>query len=158
MGILHVRILWIFPIKNVAYIAFRKFHLHGVFWSQSSQFCCMAGKKNTGNYLSEMTLNWGRLRTVATDLHSAMLGFCLKKSIFVLKNCSEWCGDISTLFYSHCQPTWVGFTIHNRVLSWALTFILRLRFSPGSSPTGDSAKLLIHSRLKRNVMTTSHTS
>ena len=31
MGILHIRILWIFPIKNVAYIAFRKFHLHGVF-------------------------------------------------------------------------------------------------------------------------------
>ena len=27
-GVLHIRILWIFPIKNVIYLSFRKFHLH----------------------------------------------------------------------------------------------------------------------------------
>ena len=29
VGVLHIRILWICQIKNVIYLAFRKFHLHG---------------------------------------------------------------------------------------------------------------------------------
>ena len=42
-----------------------------------------------------------------------------------------------------------------RVLCWALIFILRLWLPPGAelSLTGDCAKILKHSRLKRNVMT-----
>ena len=65
---------------------------------------------------------------------------------------------ISTSFISRCQTIGLGLTIHNRVLCWALIFILRLRFPPGSSLTTNSAKLLIHSRHKRKVMTVSHTS
>ena len=40
-------------------------------------------EKNIGNYLPKMASNWERLRTAVSDLHSARLDFCLKKSIFV---------------------------------------------------------------------------
>ena len=46
-------------------------------------------KKNTGNYLSEMTSNWKRLKTAVSDINSAKLGFRQKKLIFVSKNCTE---------------------------------------------------------------------
>ena len=55
------------------------------------------------------------------------------------------------------HSNWVGFTIHNCVLSGTLIFTPRLRFLPGSSLTRNCAKILKHSRLKRNMVTISHT-
>ena len=96
VGILHIRILCIFPIKNVIYVAFGKFHLHGDFWLQNLEFDGLAGRKNTGNFLPERTSQWKRLRTAVSDLHSARLGFCLLKVEFCFeellridRKCSE---------------------------------------------------------------------
>ena len=55
------------------------------------------------------------------------------------------------------QLNWFDMTIQNLVFCRALIFSLRLRFPSGSLLTMGSARLLIHSRLKRNVMTASHT-
>ena len=53
-----------------------------------------------------MTSIWERLRTL-TDLCSAQLGFCLKKSIFALKNSSESFGNEQKHFqaYSSSERT-----------------------------------------------------
>ena len=74
------------------------------------------------------------------------------------RNRSFWI-NISTQRNKHRAryAIWVGLTIHNCVLSGTLIFTVRLRFPPGSSPTGDCSKILIHSRRKRNIMTISHT-
>ena len=83
-------------VKNVIYVAFGKFHLHGDFRVQSLEFDGFAGRKNTGNYLPERKSQWKRLRTAVSDLHSARLGFCLLKVKFCFeellridRKCSE---------------------------------------------------------------------
>ena len=60
--------------------------------------------------------------------------------------------------YRTRNTNWVGLIIHNRVLSWTLIFTPRLRFPPGSLLTRDCAKILKHSRVKRNTVAVWHTS
>ena len=60
-----------------------------IFEVKVGNFALWQWEKNTGNYVPEMTSKWERMRTAVSDLPSARLGFCLKKSIFVSKNCSE---------------------------------------------------------------------
>ena len=71
-----------FRIKNVTYHALRQFHFHGDFQGQSLQFCSLIVRKNTDNYLPEMTSKWERMRTTESDLPGEKLGFCLNSLIF----------------------------------------------------------------------------
>ena len=75
--------------KSLISFAFRQFHFHGDFRGENLQFCTLAVRKNTRKYLQEMRSKWEQTRTAGSDLPSARFGLCLKKSIFVSKNCSE---------------------------------------------------------------------
>ena len=98
--ILYVCILWIFPIKNVAYPALRQFHFHGDFQGQSLHFCSLVVRKNTDNYLAEKTSKWERMRTTVSDLPGARLGFCLNNLSFVSNICTKLFGNISAETFS----------------------------------------------------------
>ena len=78
-----VGIFGFFQIKNLRYLAFRQFHLHGDFRGQSLQFYSFLRRKNSAKNLPETTSKWERLRCSSkwfslgffrTDLASSSLG------------------------------------------------------------------------------------
>ena len=67
MWILHIRILWIFPIKNVMSFLLKNLIFVESFEVEVRTFEVWSGEKNTGNYSPEMTSAWGRLYTAVSD-------------------------------------------------------------------------------------------